>query len=290
MVEKGNIIGVDLGGSNIRAGRVIDGEIVKRSKSMTHAKGTEGEVLNKLCEVVNNCFNDETIAIGIGVPSVVDTTRGIVYDVVNIPSWKEVALGELLHRKFGVPIFINNDSNCFVMGEKIYGKGRPYQNIVGMTIGTGMGLGLIVNGKLHDGRNCCAGEFGMIQYLDENYEYYCSGQYFSNFEHVEAVEIHKKAAEGNDRAIKVFADFGKHIGSAIKAILYAYDPDIIIIGGSLSKAFPFFKDQMYREVEGFAYRNTLQNLKIEISEMEEPAILGAAALVENGAHCVFARR
>jgi glucokinase len=278
MIEPENIIGVDLGGSNIRAGRVIDGKIVKISKDIAPAKGTKTEVLEKLYATIDKCISNETGSIGVGVPSVVDVRNGIVYDVINIPSWKEVALRDLLSKKFNVPVFINNDSNCFVTGEKIYGKGKLYRNIVGMTLGTGLGLGLIINGKLYEGHNCGAGEFGMVPFLDDNFEAYCSGQFFSKIKKVDAVEMHLKAIAGDLVAIQLFQEFGRNIGVAIKSILYAYDPDIIIIGGSLSKAFDLFKTAMFKEIENFAYRNTLLNLKIEISEINEPAILGAAAL------------
>lgn len=278
MNNPGNIIGVDLGGTNIRAGKVVGDKIVKLSKTGTPAKGSQNDVLEQLYVTIGNCIDAETKSIGIGVPSVVDPETGIVYDVVNIPSWKEVALRDLLYSKFQVPVYVNNDSNCFAVGEKIYGKGRAYRNIVGMTIGTGLGLGLIVNGKLYEGCNCGAGEFGMLPYLDDIYESYCSGQFFSKIKNVDAAEMHKLAQAGDQNALQLFAEYGKHIGTAIKSILYVYDPDIIIIGGSLSKAFNLFKTTMYKEIEDFAYRNTLQNLKIDISELTDSAILGAAAL------------
>jgi glucokinase len=94
--------------------------------------------------------------------------------------------------------------------------------------------------------------------------------------------MHHKAQLGDEHAIQLFSEFGKHVGQMVKSILYVYDPDIIIMGGSVSNAFNFFKTSMYREIENFAYRNTLRNLNIVISEMEDSAILGAAALPMNG--------
>jgi glucokinase len=278
MKEPGNIIGVDLGASNIRVGRVLEGKIVKISKDIIPLNGTQNEILDKLYAAIGKCITTDTLCIGVGVPSVVDVTNGIVFDVVNIPSWKEVALRDLLSIKFNVPVFINNDSNCFAAGEKMYGKGKPYRNIIGMTLGTGLGLGLVINNKLYEGRNCGAGEFGMLPFLDHNFETYCSGQFFSKIKKVDAEEMHEKAKAGDPMAIDLYCEFGRNIGVAVKSILYAYDPDIIIIGGSLSKAFDLFKTAMYKEIESFAYRNTLLNLKIEISDIEESAILGAAAL------------
>jgi glucokinase len=278
MIKSMNILGVDLGGTNIRVGKVIDDRIVKVSKVPTPMNGTEKDVLEKLYSAISDCIDTETQSIGVGVPSVVDTKKGIVYDVVNIPSWKEVPLRELLYNKFHVPININNDSNCFAAGEKMFGKGKPYQNIVGMTIGTGLGLGLIVNGKLYEGKNCGAGELGMIPYLDDICENYCSGQFFSKIHRVDAAEMHEKAKQGDQMALKLFNDFGMHMGKAVKLILYLYDPDIIIMGGSISNAFEFFKSSMYVEVKDFAFRNILRNLKIEISSLSDSAIMGAAAL------------
>jgi glucokinase len=278
MNDQKNIIGVDLGGTNIRAGKIINSEIVKVSKLVTPSNCTEQEVTDKLIETIEACFDNNTICIGVGVPSVVDVANGIVYDVVNIPSWKVVPLKDILYKRFQVPVFINNDSNCFAAGEKIYGKGKDYQHIVGMTIGTGLGLGLIINGNLYEGRNCGAGEFGMVPYLDDVFETYCSGQFFSNIKKMNAAELHMKAHQGNKEALAIFEEFGKHVGIAMKSILYAYDPEITIIGGSLSNAFDLFKGTMYKEIETFAYRNTLKNLKIEVSEVTDSAILGAAAL------------
>lgn len=281
MAANKNIIGVDLGGTNIRAGRVQDNSIVETARFKTPSHGTEKEVLDAVCNCISQCFNKQTKGIGIGVPSVVDTEKGIVYDVVNIPSWKEVALGDYLKKKFNVPVYINNDANCFVAGEKFFGKGKPYRNIVGLITGTGLGLGLIINNKLFDGTNCCAGEFGMLPYLDHNYEYYCSGQYFTNIKNTDAALEYENAKKGDGEAQNNYNEFGRHMGMLVKSILYAYDPDIIIMGGSLTNAFEFFKTPMYSEIKGFEFRNTLKNLKIEISEMEEPAILGAAALFLN---------
>jgi len=279
----GNIIGVDLGGTNIRAGKVVADKIIQLAKEPTPAAGSQSEVLEKLIEVIDKCFDENTKSIGIGVPSVVDVEKGIVYDVVNIPSWKVVPLKDILESRFKVPVYVNNDANCFALGEKYYGKARSC-SIVGLTIGTGMGSGLIFNGKLYEGRNCCAGEFGNIPYLNSNFEHYCSGQFFSEEKSVSAIETNKRALSGDQAAIQLYAEFGFHLGHAIKSMLYAYDPEIIILGGSLTKAFDLFKPAMFEAIKDFDYPSVLTNLKIEISELEHSAIYGAAALYLNSDH------
>lgn len=278
MADLENMIGVDLGGTNIRAGKIVEQEITLIAKEATPSKGTESEVLDKLFEVIEHCLDANTKSIGIGVPSVVDVEKGIVYDVVNIPSWKVVPLKDILKRRYAIPVYVNNDANCFALGEKYYGKAKSYKNIVGLTLGTGMGSGLIFNGKLYEGMNCCAGEVGNIPYLNSNYEHYCSGYFFSEEKATSAVIAHKQALLGNPVALQLFSEYGFHLGQAIKTILYAYDPEIIILGGSLTKAYDLFKKDMLDSIRDFAYRNVLTHLKIELSELEHSAIYGAAAL------------
>jgi len=279
-----SIIGVDLGGTNIRAGKVVADKIILLAKEPTPVAGSQSEVLEKLYAVIDSCFDDNTKSIGIGVPSVVDVEKGIVYDVVNIPSWKVVPLKDLLESRYKVPVYVNNDANCFALGEKHYGKARSCKSVVGLTIGTGMGSGLIFNGKLYEGKNCCAGEFGNIPYLNSNFERYCSGQFFSEEKSISAIDAFNRAVSGDQAAIQLFSEFGFHMGQAIKSILYAYDPEIIILGGSLTKAYDFFKPAMFEAIRNFDYRNVLTNLKIEISELENSAIYGAAALYLNRDH------
>ena len=276
-----NIIGIDLGGTNMRSGKVVDGKIIKIEKEPTPATGTEEEVLEKLFQIIDQCIDNQTESIGVGVPSVVDVKKGIVYDVVNIPSWKVVPLKEILENRYKVPTYINNDANCFALGEKYFGKATSYKNIVGLTIGTGLGSGLIFNDKLYEGINCCAGEVGNISYKESNIEHYCSGQFFSDVKGTTALESFNLASKGDKDALALFAEFGSHLGQAIKSVLYAYDPEIIIFGGSLSKAYDFYKDAMFESISNIEYRNVLANLRIEISELENSAIYGAAALYLN---------
>jgi glucokinase len=281
MTTEYNIIGVDLGGTNIRAGKVVQHEIVKIAKAPTNSEGTVEEVLETIFSVIDECFDGNTQSIGIGVPSVVDVEKGIVYDVVNIPSWKVVPLKSILENKYKVPVYVNNDANCFALGEKYFGKAQAYKSVVGLCIGTGMGSGLIFNEKLYEGVNCGAGEFGNIPYLKSNFEGYCSGQFFSEEKKIAAVDAYHLAVKGDLAALKIFEEFGFHMGQAIKSILYAYDPEIIVLGGSLTNAYKFFQPAMFEAIQDFAYRNVLTNLKIEISELEHSAIYGAAALYLN---------
>jgi glucokinase len=178
-----------------------------------------------------------------------------------------------------VPVYVNNDANCFAVGEKVFGKGKDYQNMVGLIIGTGLGAGLIINNKLYAGRNCGAGEFGMIPWKEGILEDYCSGQFFKTTCNSPGEQLFHEALQGNIRAKEVFAEFGRNLGNAIGIILLTIDPEIVILGGSVSKSFAFFRDAMWDSLSSFPYPRTLRQLRIEVSEVDNVAILGAAALL-----------
>ena len=275
------IIGVDLGGTNVRAGLVADNRIIKIEGRSITAKGSEKDVLDEVIGIIEKVYEDGVAGIGVGVPSVVDTERGIVYDVQNIPSWKEVHLKQKLEGHFNIPTYVNNDANCFAMGERYYGHGRGYKQIVGLITGTGMAAGVIIDGKLYEGHNCGAGEFGMIPYKDHNYEYYCSGQYFTNEHNIGGDGLFQRASSGDQGALEIFQAYGSHLGSAIIAILYAVDPEIIILGGSVSKAYPFYQNALWKKLSTFAYSPVVDRLTIKVSETPHIAMLGAAALYFN---------
>lgn len=275
------VIGVDFGATNVRAA-LVDGAETGEILAKKHRKqGTVQDVLEDIFSILDPLVKQGAHAIGIGVPSVVDIEKGIAYDVQYIPSWKEaheVPLGEILNDRYGLPVHVNNDANCFALGELYFGKGIGASDLIGLAIGTGLGAGIIIHGRLYAGRNCGAGEFGMIEYLDHVYEYYCTGSFFQNVHGLDGVEVFRKASEGDKASRALYGEMGKHLGRAINTILYAYDPSLIILGGSVRHAWPWFSEAMWAEVNGFAFANSVKHLRIELSELENSAILGAAAL------------
>jgi len=277
MKEK-SILGIDIGGTNIRIGKILNNKIISIHSQKLTSTGSEKKILDEIISSVYNLFDKSVIGIGVGVPSVVDVAKGIVYDVQNIPSLKKVFLKNILEDEFKIPAYINNDANCFVAGEKYFGQGKNFSNIVGLTIGTGLGAGIYANGKLYTGTNCGAGEFGLLPYKDSDYEHYCSSHFFKNSYNTTGEEMYQKAEKGNKTALKIFNEFGTHIGNAISAIILSLDPEIIIIGGSVSKSFKFFKKSMHNIFENFPYQNSIKNLKIIVSRLSQGPVLGAAAL------------
>ncbi len=272
------VLGVDIGGTNIRAGLIDNNALIRVESMKLRKNGTEQEILDDLNLIIKKFMSEKIEAIGIGVPSLVDAEKGIVYDATNIPAWKKVSLKEQIEEINQIPVYVNNDANCFVIGEKYFGEAKNFKNIVGLIIGTGLGSGLILNNHLYSGNNYGAGEFGMIPYKDHNYEYYCSGQFFINEFGVNGEEVFLQAELGDEKALNIFARFGNHLGEAVKTILFAVDPEIIVIGGSVRKSYKYFENSMRDSINNFSYKHSLESLKISVSKVEYSAILGAAAL------------
>jgi glucokinase len=271
-------IGIDLGGTNIRGAVVHGNRISNLIGRRINAQSSQEEVLAEVYHLIDDLMQPSVTSIGMGVPGLVDEEKGLVYDVVYIPSWKELPLQARLQERYGVPVFLNNDANCFALGEFYFGKGVGHNSMIGLTIGTGLGGGLIVNKKLHAGRSGAAGEFGMMPYLDQCYEYYASGQFFMNVHRIDGETVFDRAKEGDEKAMALYSEMGHHLGNAIKAILYALDIDLIVLGGSVRQAYPWFEKSMWQQIYTTAFQRSAKSLRIEISELPNAGLLGAAAL------------
>ncbi len=273
-------LGIDLGGTSVRIGKLQDGKLVEKVTAPSPSKLDLAESVAYMKDFIAPFVSADTEGIGIGVPSVVDVKQGIVYNVTNIPAWQEVHLKAILEDAFHVPVYINNDANCFAMGEHKYGEGQGFNDMLGVTLGTGVGSGLIFNGKLYNGSNTGAGEIGCMRYLDHIYEHYCGSEFFTTYHQTTGKEAAGRARLNDPQALKIWAEFGNHIGELVQAILYAYDPEAIVFGGSIAGAFPLFSESMYKNLESFMYPNSLERLQIRISSNPDIALLGAVALVE----------
>ena len=272
------VVGVDVGGTKIKSGRVLGTKVELTGRFMVVKTDSLENSLSKLYDTIEEVMTESVTAIGVGVPAVVDTDSGVVFDVQNIPSWKKVPLKQLLQDRFNVPVFLNNDANCFALGEKHFGKANKYKNCVALSLGTGLGMGIIIENKLYSGVLCGAGELGMLSYKDGILEQYTGSFFFEDTYGTSAKILYAKALENDMKAITAFNEYGMHLGEAIKNILYLFAPEAIILGGSISKAHPLFTAVLDDALKTFAYQKQLENFKIEISDLVDSPILGAAAL------------
>lgn len=274
----GSWLGVDLGGTNLRVG-LVHKNTLQAVKSCTVPKTNESrQVYKALVELIREVITDDVRGIGVAVPGAVDHERGIVYNLQNIPSWHEVPLKMLLEKEFDRPAEINNDANAFVIGEKYFGQAQDYTHVVGLILGTGLGSGILLDGHLYTGSNGGAGEFGMLPYREGILEDYCSGKFFTRKAGISGQEAAQQKRKGDASARQLFDEFGRHLGNAMKMVVYAIDPEMIVLGGSVSKSYPWFKTSMYDVLNTLVFPRTLTRLRITCSTVEHISILGAAAL------------
>ncbi|MBR5392158.1 MAG: ROK family protein [Prevotella sp.] len=274
-------IGIDLGGTNMRVGLTDGATLVNSVIEPCPSKEAEEVVINQLKRQIAQLMSEDVTSIGVGVPSVVDCQQGIVYNVANIPSWKEVHLKEILEKEFGVPVAVNNDANCFALGVWKYGEGKGTRDMVGLTMGTGIGSGIIIDGKLYNGVNTGAGEIGSLPFKDADYEFYCSSRFFSDLHGDTGANFGKRAQAGDAEAVAVWNEFGENVGELIKAVLFTYAPEAIIIGGGIASAFPLFEAPMRASLKSFPYPANVAATRIMPSTLPNAAILGAGALNDN---------
>jgi glucokinase len=153
--------------------------------------------------------------------------------------------------------------------------------VVGITLGTGVGSGLILDGKIYSGKNGGAGEVGYLNYLDQDFEFYGGSFFFDEKHRTAAREEFEKASHGDKQSLKIWEEYGTHMGNLVKTVLYAYDPDAIVFGGSISKAATFFEASMIATMgKNFHFPNSMKRVKIFWSENENINLLGASSLVK----------
>lgn len=273
-------IGVDLGGTNIRAGTRDQDAIAERRQISLTGKDSLEWTLQQLKDLIRPLLSPSVQGIGVAVPSVVDVEHGVVYNVVNIPSWERVELKAILEKEFEVPVQVENDANCFALGEHLHGKAKGYRSVVGITLGTGVGSGLILNGRIYGGSNGGAGEVGYLNYRDRDFEFYGGSFFFAEVHQTSALEVFRGAREGDKKAISIWNEYGNHIGDLIKSVVYAYDPEAIVFGGSIANAFEFFEPSMRLTFSTrFHFPVSMSKLKIFKSDNENITLLGASSLV-----------
>ena len=273
-------IGIDIGGTNLNFGRVRDGRIEEMFKVPSFPReATLEQTLDYLSDHIRILFTPDTERIGIGVPSIVDVKRGIVYETQNIPSWTEVPLKERLEARFGVPVAVNNDANCFAMGvwSTFPADAKP-ETLVVLTLGTGVGTGIVDGGRLLCGANCGAGEICGLPYGDTILEDYCSKKFFTNAGW-DSMVVDAAARQGDPKALAFFQEFGTHMGALICTALFAYDPSHIVLAGGIANNYPHFHGAMEAYIRAhFPYKKALEGLKVSLCTDDNIPVLGASMI------------
>ncbi|TKJ17015.1 hypothetical protein CEE44_00575 [Candidatus Woesearchaeota archaeon B3_Woes] len=261
------VIGLDIGGTKIKAGVVSNNRILK--KLVVKTGKTKKEVINNILSSVDSLFDKKITAIGIGCPGPADYNKGLIKNTTNLPL-EGVNIKNIISKRFRKKTLMENDANCFVLGESIRLKKK---NIIGLTLGTGIGGGIVINNKLYKGKGN-AGELGHCtikfdglkdKFGKGNLEAYLSSKAIKKRYNKEPSKLSKKD----------WNDYGKLLGTGIVNLAHTFDPDIIVIGGGISKAFNSFKSSMNNAIK----KRTKYQFKV-IKGYEDSGILGAAAIVK----------
>jgi glucokinase len=252
-VEGNRVIGVDLGGTKIAAALVDRSGKVDSLRESPTPTGSEDEVVGAIGDAVEALVDASVAAIGVGVPSTVDQSTGTAISSVNIPL-TDVPLRALIGERFGLPTGLDNDANAAAIGEWNAGSGHGVRNMIMLTLGTGVGGGLILDGRPYRGSVGAAAELGhmVIEYDGRPCQGTCTGR-----GHLEAYAtglaatadaqaafgpdadtrlLLERAREGDAKALEILDAIGRRLGSALGSLVNIFNPEVIVIGGGWGEA------------------------------------------------------
>lgn len=300
------IIGIDLGGTNLRIA-LLDLKYKIRSREVLNTLGfiKKESLIQALIDSVNKIIKNNKLnranilGMGLGLPGPVDLKKGLVHFFPNIPGWKEVNLKQILEQRLGLPVFLDNDANLMCLAEYKLGAARGAKNAVCLTLGTGIGGGIIIDGNLYRGPSFAAGEIGHISINEEGPTCNCGGiacleSYIGNKRILsEAKKVFKRkisleelsglAKKQNKRALALWSGVGTHLGVALAGVVNLLNPDIIVMGGGIANAGKILFAKVREIISKRAMSVQAKHVKIFKAKLGDAAgLIGAAILVREG--------
>ncbi|ATC94991.1 ROK family protein [Pseudoalteromonas tunicata] len=273
------VLSVDLGGTKLSLGYVLAGQVHNKRQLSVPADFEKQAFNDFLLGAIGELYQPNCKGIAIGVPSLVEMSQGRVIETTNILYWQDVPLAQLLTERFNCPVVVHNDANCFAAGEYFGGSFAKNTNLIGVCLGTGLGAGLMLEGRLYTGTHSAAGEFGSFPYQDSIIEHYCSGAFFKH-RGLNGKEVYEAAVKGDSSALGLFDEFGKHMAHAISLVVLAFNPNVVVLGGSVSISFPLFIDSLHTTLNKISHPTIVENLHIVASNVSDAALKGAAFLFD----------
>jgi glucokinase len=285
------VIGVDLGGTAIKLGRFLkDGTLRQFLSVETPQPSTPELVVKAIADAVDRLNQDGNCqAIGVGTPGPADSTGRIAKVAINLDGWHDVPIAEWLETKTGLPTIVENDANCAGLGETWLGAGKDFRHSILLTLGTGVGGAIILNGKLFTGHYGAAGELGLITLNPDgppcnsgnngSLEQYLSIGAIRKATGKEPAELGKLAEQGDRDALEFWQAYGKLLGAGLATHIYILTPEAIVIGGGVSASAKFFLPATSVEIERRVMPTSRLDLKLLTAKLGNRAgIVGAAKL------------
>ncbi|MFW6269556.1 MAG: ROK family protein [Bacillota bacterium] len=296
------VLSIDIGGHKLLSGVIEEnGKVTSLHKHTWQGEITREKVLSKIKErldFLNNKFDGDKY-IGVTIPGLADTEKGIwVYSPFS--GIKNIKIVEILHNRYNLPVFIENDVNACAFGERIFGVCQNTDNFFWITVSNGIGGGLVLNGELYEGKYQNAGEIGHITVVEDGFkcgcgkkgclEAYAAGPAIArryriaaelnkNEGNPDAEKIAQLALKGNEIACKIYKKTGSYIGQALAAAVNIINPEKVVFGGGVSQSFDLFKNKLLKEYQKNVFLEANKNVKIEKTGLDyNAALIGIAAI------------
>ena len=310
------VLGIDLGGTKILTAVANSrGRMLSRDHSITPAAEGHGAVIQSILESVHRSLNQaavgisELAAIGIGAPGLSNPETGMLFTSPNLPGWQDVPLRDIIEKELGRRAFLINDANAAAVGEFYFGAGRGARNFVYVTISTGIGGGIIIDGRIYTGALGTAGEVGHMT-IDDNgpicncgnrgcWETLASGTALARearyqieqgaetsildyaggaMENVSAEVIHKAAQAGDNLARKLIDRIGYYFGVGLANLINIFNPELIVVGGGLSHIGDMLLEPAFKVAGERAFKEAYKAVRFALAELgRNSGVLGAAA-------------
>jgi len=310
------ILGVDLGGTKIlTAVANSQGKMLSRDHSITPAQKGHKAVIQSILESVHRALGradvaiSDLIVVGVGAPGLLNPETGILFTSPNLPGWRDVPLRDIIQEKLGKKTFLINDANAAALGEFYFGAARGARNFIYITISTGIGGGIVIDGKIYSGAIGAAGEVGHMTVDDDGpicncgnrgcWETLASGTALArearhrieegvrtsileyadgDVEKVNPQVINSAARQGDSLAKELIGRTGYYVGVGLANLVNIFNPELIVIGGGLSNIGDMLFEPAFKVAGERAYREAFQAVRFASAELgRNSGVLGAAA-------------
>lgn len=311
------VIAVDIGGTNLRVA-IVDrnGKIIEKKQTPTEVSGGATVVIQQVIGLIYDVLKKskvsfcQVIGIGIGCPGPLDTKTGVIIDTPNL-GWKNVALKDTIEQEFQIPVYVDNDGNLAALGESWLGAGRDVNYLVCLTLGTGIGGGIVINGEIFHGATDAAGELGHI--IVEPYglrcgcgNYGCMEAYASGvgitkrtiqaikegaptiitdmvqkqLDKITPMIVYQASMKGDELAKYILRETGRYLGIGIISIVNMLNPQLVVIGGKIAQMGDLLLNYIKDEVSKRAYLTPCKQFSILSAQLGDDAgIIGAAKMI-----------
>jgi len=313
----GKRIGIDVGGTNVKIALVEDGKIIYSNSVPTYAKMGYEYTINNIKQAIRdlmketNTDNKSIEGIGFDFPGQVDYKTGVVKLAPNIPGWVNIPIAKLIEDEFHIPTRIDNDVRCAALGEMNYGAGKGCENFICITVGTGIGSGIVINGKIVRGTSNAAGEIGHIKLQTKGgnicgcgdtgcLEAYASGpcivamaqdyikggkaakfREMAGDEEITPYIVAKAAESGDPVAKRIFEITGEYIGLGLVSVINLLNPEKVIVGGGVAECGELLLEPIRRTVKQRAMKIAGETVEIVPAQLGNSAgVIGASMLID----------